>query len=261
MVGWIAAGIGLDVKKFDDEGRSLHVVSVALAGFRRTAKCKVDFVGAAVLYLFPLERGDIGGQTAGVAFEEFEERGLLILVHLRRRQTNRLDLGGLGLLPRLAKVRFLQGDFLLGVIQALEEIAGIIFGLRQDAFAFVRASLDLGGIGAEEARRGSDDLRSLHREIQRQVMSLDAPAPFAGFRRCAENGEEIPFGVADIVGLFRFLVAEDAFQAHDRGGGVVARFAGSCFYEKEGGFFLRRRHVHQRQAFPRRFTRPCPARV
>src|SRR3712207_6786030 len=82
-------------------------------------------------------------------------------------------------------------------------------------------------------------------------MALDAPAPVAGPRRRAEDGEEIPLGVADVAALLLLLV-QDGLQAHDGGGGDVALLAGAGPYQGQGGLLLGGGHVEQRQALARR---------
>src|SRR5689334_6343389 len=96
------------------------------------------------------------------------------------------DLGELLWLPRLL--------FLLRAERGEEFLRQILsFGQRAMAESRPLAglTLDKSGIGAEKGRRGSDNLAAIDDEIQRQVMSFDAPAPFAALGGRAENGDEV----------------------------------------------------------------------
>src|SRR5258708_2833927 len=67
-------------------------------------------------------------------------------------------------------------------------------------------------------------------------MALDAPAPLAGLGRSAEDGEEIPAGLADHGPTF-FQFEENGFEAHDGGGGDVAGVAGARLDQGRAAFF------------------------
>ena len=60
-----------------------------------------------------------------------------------------------------------------------------------------RSLADLRRVGAEERGRRRDDLAVLQREVEREVMPLDPPAPLAPVARRAEDRQEVQLGIAD----------------------------------------------------------------
>src|SRR6516162_2578316 len=82
-------------------------------------------------------------------------------------------------------------------------------------------------------------------------MTLDPPAPLSGFRRRAENRDEIPLGIADRAAA-GFQLAEDVFQAHDRRRLLITAFAGAGPEQGQRRFPLRGRHFLEPQALARR---------
>ena len=59
------------------------------------------------------------------------------------------------------------------------ERARRVFALRQDPQALLRALAHLGRVRSEEDRRAGDQRAVDDRELQRDVVALDAPAPGA----------------------------------------------------------------------------------
>src|SRR5262249_54787135 len=111
---------------------------------------------------------------------------------------------------------FLVSDLLLIGVKGLEKFFSEVVRLRQRPLPFLWPLHDGRGIRAEKCRGGGNNLTAVYGEVQREVVSLHAPAPFAGPRGRAEDGEEVPFGVANQVpSLLQF--AQDRLQAHDGG--------------------------------------------
>src|SRR5262249_50115638 len=79
------------------------------------------------------------------------------------------------------------------------------------------------------------------------MMTFDAPAPLARFRRSAEDTEEIPFRVADH-GAALLQVAQDRFQGHNSDGLRVTLGTGPGRHQGPGRFLLFCRHQLQAEA-------------
>ncbi len=110
------------------------------------------------------------------------------------------------------------------------------------------------GIGAEERRRARDRGVVGDREMQRQMMAFDAPAPRALRRGRTENGEEVELGIANVRALPAVRVfdrVEEDFELHDRGGGQVALLAEAGFEQLVRELALRLGHFLPRHALAR----------
>src|SRR5688572_19520993 len=78
-------------------------------------------------------------------------------------------------------------------------------------------------------------------------MPLDAPAPFPGAARFAEDTDEVPTGVADHrPALLEF--GEDRFETHDRDGLLEALLAGAGLEQLEHGLLLAVGHLFEADA-------------
>src|SRR6266545_1479166 len=69
------------------------------------------------------------------------------------------------------------------------------------------------------------------------MVPLKAPAPFSGLRRLAEDADEVPVRIADHRPLLLGLL-ENALQAHDRSGLVVAGLARPGFQKFQRDLLL-----------------------
>src|SRR5690606_35490928 len=78
-------------------------------------------------------------------------------------------------------------------------------------------------------------------EVQRDVMTLEPPAPGRVRRRCAEHPEVIVLGIATIGPVLE--PAEYLLQMHDPGGLQVALRAGGTLQQRQGGGALLQRHL------------------
>jgi len=68
--------------------------------------------------------------------------------------------------------------------------------LAEGAQAFLRAGSHRRRVGAEETRRVDRHLFAGEREVERQVMPLEAPAPLLGAVRRAVDRDVIALGIA-----------------------------------------------------------------
>src|SRR5260370_26849789 len=103
----------------------------------------MDVLKAAVRDLLPFHDRHIGTQAFGIALDELVQHLLLLFGHLHSGEADGFaDIRGLFAGIRLAECFLLMGYLLLILIQGLEEIAGIVLGLRQEAFALVGPALD-----------------------------------------------------------------------------------------------------------------------
>ena len=125
------------------------------------------------------------------------------------RRVGRADIRG-GLLGE-------DGLLALAFVKGLNQTQGPVLAVGERAQALARPLAHLSRVGAEESRRGRDDLAVLEREVEREVMPLDPPAPLAAVQRLAEDREVIQLGVAHRAAPFLEL-PEDLLQAHDRRG-------------------------------------------
>ena len=123
----------------------------------------------------------------------------------------------------------------------------------QDAESLARPASDLGGVAAHECRSADRSLVADDREIQREVVALDAPAPWLLGTECfrvAEDVEEVKLRVADGASSFLdrrqdLLQADDRFRLHEA---ALAQAAGEQGV-RQG--FLFTRHFLQGQALSR----------
>ena len=115
-----------------------------------------------------------------------------------------------------------DGLLALAFIEGLNQAQGSLVAIRERTQALTRSLAHLARIRAEESRRGRDDLAVFQREIERQMMPLDPPAPFPTVLGLAENRQEIQLGIAHRARPFLEL-AENLLEAHDRRGLQEAR--------------------------------------
>ena len=149
-----------------------------------------------------------------------------------------------------------EGGFALAPVECAQQVAGEVLLGGEGAQAPGAAEGRLRRVRPEEGRVGGDDAVALDRVVEGDVVPLEAPAPglVAGF---AEDGGEVELRVAPAVGADvdaepppapRLLRIEDVLQAHDDGGGDVARLAQAGGGEAVGGLLLQGRHGEERQA-------------
>src|SRR5262249_12283546 len=90
VIGRVAGRVGLDIEELDDEGWSLHTISVRLARLVvLTGKGELHLVEARLLEAIQFVDGDVCRHSAGVILDELVEDLLLLLGHLRCGQSSR----------------------------------------------------------------------------------------------------------------------------------------------------------------------------
>src|SRR5437868_3891950 len=112
----------------------------------------------------------------------------------------------------------------------MKQLAGDVFFSAEHAQAASRPLTHLCGVRAEKARRRRDDAAIYRREVERQVMAFDAPAPLAFVRRLAKERKVIKRRVAAcggccIAGRGTFNLAQHQFDLHNRRGFVITALA------------------------------------
>ncbi len=132
-------------------------------------------------------------------------------------------------------------------VEAREEPSRDVLLGPQDAKARVRARGDPRGIGAEEGRRFRDHAARGGREVERDVMTLEAPCPRTVVRGSAEDRQVVAVRVPDRVAL-RF--AQDALEENDTPGLLVAPRRKARAEHLHGGGALGRIQLPQRDAAP-----------
>src|SRR5262249_57344338 len=110
------------------------------------------------------------------------------------------------------------GRLPLALVERLEQAQRPVLAVGERAQALPGPLADLRRIGAEERGRRRDDLAVLQREVEREVMPLDPPAPLAAVARRAEDRQEILLGIASRAVAALLQLAQDRLQAHDRRG-------------------------------------------
>ena len=242
-------GVVLRVVIFEQEGRALHAVVMAIPPFQPAGPREGDGVPARLVDLGQVTLRHVRADAVGVFGHDLFELLLLGSVQLAVGDARRGEaLGG----PVSAGDDVLGRDFvedgggaLLGA-EGLHQFTTKVFLHAQHAETFLRTFANFGGVGAHEGGDGGDFLAVHDREAQREVMALEAPRPGALRIRRAVDADEIENGVA-VHAAALFKLTEDRFQAHDAGGLGVAGFAHGGLEQGEGELALRLGHLGHRQ--------------
>lgn len=229
-------GAVLGIVELEEERGALDAVVMAFAGFLAAGPGEVDSGPAGGFDAGKISRGDFGAGSMDVFLDEAAKELLLRRMQAGEGETSwgvRCDLafgpgddvgGGLGLD---------DSDGALGGIEGTEEGEAQVFLRGQDAESLARALADFGGVGAEE-RGGSVDQSALDDgDIDREVVSLHAPAPGVGGARRTEDGQIVEGWITDWTAAL-LEVTEDLFEAHDGRGLHEAAMAESAGQEGDG---------------------------
>src|ERR1700722_8471087 len=117
----------------------------------------------------------------------------------------------------------LKRRFLLAFVKRSKQLPREVLDVLQNALAFSIAGANLGRVRAKERGRGRQDLPIDDREIERQVVPFNTPAPLPRPRRLAEDRQEIPARIADVHPVLLDL-AQNKLKAHDGDGLLEALF-------------------------------------
>ncbi len=245
----------LDVVVLDDEVRRLDPVVVRRTGVGGTDPGEVDRVagrfdlGATLL-------GQVRRHVAGVLLDQRVEQFALFGPERARGQA----LSFFGRHSRLVRGEDVAGRFVadhgllaLVVVEGLEQRAGEVLLATQGAQSLARAARNTVRVGAEEQGRGGGRLAGDDGEVERYVVSLEAPAPVAVLAWFTEErhvvAERIPHR-REAVGAGRFLEpAQYGLQAHDGGRLAVAPAAERGAEQGVEQVMLVGTHVQHRKPF------------
>src|SRR5262249_60241439 len=105
-------------------------------------------------------------------------------------------------------------DFLYTIVERFDQFHCAVLDFWDSPHTGPIASFHGRRIGPEHERGRRFDLAAVDREVHRQVVPLDPPAPFPGLGRLAEDAHEIPVGITNNAALLLHF-PEDGLEAHN----------------------------------------------
>jgi hypothetical protein len=187
-----------------------------LPGSSGPAHAKRISSGSRLAHAGQLLLGELTAHVARVLLDQAQRLGPLVPGHLGegeaggRREAVRTAGAADDVAERLGRD---DAAGALRVAEAPRERAAQVLLRGEDALALLGTRRNLGRVGAEEGGRHRDRPAGHEREVERQVMALDPPAPRGRRAWIAEDGERVvvrvPHETEGLEAAQHFLEADD----------------------------------------------------
>lgn len=243
--------VTLEVVELDQEGGALDAVIGLFGPIEAAGPGEGELVRAGVADAGVEIRRELGAPAAEVSFHEGDEDFTLGGSHVgggEARGRERLDAGFVSGDDLLERGVGENRDLALPFVEGVDELQAEIFFGGEDALAFAGAGADFGGVGADEGRGEEDVLAVDDREVEREVVAFEAPAPGFVGGGFAEESDEVVGGIA-ATGVVLLELLEEELELHDGLGFGHAGVAEAGPEEREAEGLDLGRGVAEREAF------------